>query len=97
MASSSSAIWTDIVLVLLTVLLCLSLIALDGFRPPRRLMVTALLIGLLSPVLLPMLHPLFAVLSFRCCNPVARARDGVWTFFINFDKELAKYDAKPKS
>ena len=22
---------------------------------------------------------------------------GVWTFFINFDKELAKYDAKPKS
>ncbi|MGC1275011.1 MAG: prepilin peptidase [Planctomycetaceae bacterium] len=42
---------------LLSVLLCLVLIAADGFPPPRRLIMPALLIGLLFPVVLPSLHP----------------------------------------
>jgi len=38
--------------------------------------------GKLRHFLLPMLHPVFAYLSFTRCNPLVRARDGVWTFFV---------------
>lgn len=50
---------------LLSVLLCLALIAADGFPPPRRLIVPALLIGLLLPVLLPSLHPVVSGLPMN--------------------------------
>ncbi len=38
--------------------------------------------GKLRHFLLPLLHPLFAVRTLLRCNPVTRARDGVWLFFV---------------
>jgi hypothetical protein len=38
--------------------------------------------GKLRHFLLPLLHPVFAVLTFVRCNPITRARDGVWLFFV---------------
>lgn len=42
---------------LLSALLCLSLIAWDGFPPPRRLTLPVIVIGLTLPIVLPLLHP----------------------------------------
>ena len=39
--------------------------------------------GRLRHFLLPILHPLFAWRTFRRCNPLIRARDGVWQFFVD--------------
>jgi len=38
--------------------------------------------GKLRHFLLPPLHPAFAVVAFLRGNPLARARDGVWDFFV---------------
>lgn len=50
---------------LLAILLCLSLIAWDGFPPPRRLLFVAVTVGILSPALLPSLHPVDARLPIE--------------------------------
>jgi leader peptidase (prepilin peptidase)/N-methyltransferase len=50
--------------VLLATLLCLALIAYDGFRPPRGLVTVAALVGLVLPVFTPA-RPVVAVLADR--------------------------------
>lgn len=42
---------------LFSTLLCLTLIAWDGFRPPRRLIVFTVFVGFVAPLLLPLVHP----------------------------------------
>ncbi len=39
--------------------------------------------GKLRHFLLPVLHPVYAILALARGNPLVRARDGVWTFFVD--------------
>ena len=64
-------------LVLLCTLLAAALMQYDGHRPPLRLFVPALVVGLAAPAIWPLLHPVAVLHTLTVAGPLAMIVDGL--------------------